>query len=112
LLYVLSDKSAFTVSEIPTTFLFQLLSLLFLLSLLISRVKAGLAKKHSTTNVFTVDREIIDATQERQLSREQQATKTDIKQKLWHEMDQAKRDEHIANVCQSSFNIDPPKVSH
>ena len=95
LLYVLSGKSAIaTPSSSPTILFLQLLTLLFLLlSLLIFRVKNGMAKKQTTTNVLTVEPDLPET------------TKTDAKKKLWHELDQTKRDEHIANVCQSSFKI-------
>jgi len=115
LVYVMSSKSTFAVPETATMFFLSVLAvLMFLLSLCIYQMKIDIAKMQKTMDNLVVELRRSgmgrEATEE-PLKSEQQGVQTDAKKKLWHELEQEERDEHIAKICQSPFNIDPPKVS-
>ncbi len=111
----MSSKSTFTVPETATMLFIMLVTLIFLLSYLVFRMRTGMAKIQRTIDELASELAHLKASKEaagEPLRPEQQVSQTDEKKQLWHELDQTKRDEHVAQICQSPFNIDPPKISH
>ena len=115
LVYVMS-KLAFAVPENGTMlFMFVLAVLMSLPSLFVYQMKVDMTKMQRSMDDLSVElRRLVAAKEvtEEPFISAQQVIKTDVKKKLWHELEQTERDKHIAKICESSFNVDPPKVFH
>ncbi len=114
LLLCFVNKSAFAVPEPAIMLLLFTSAIAVFLLPFTYQMKNDMAKMQKIIDGLTADlkrnREEQEVNEE-PLTSEQQDIKTDIEKMGWDELEQETKDAHIAQICQSPFNIDPSSAS-